>query len=77
MKKVEWIMHKYICVFIKVFAKGMKLSKVSTQARKKHAEVRRRSAQLPNTVMTTGKSRDPRVKLIAMKLKARGVSLEK
>ena len=27
-------------------------------------------------VMTTGKSRDPRVKLIAMKLKARGVSFE-
>ena len=45
--------------------------------RGKNAEVRRRAAQLLNTVRTTGKSRDPRVKLIAMKLKARGVSLEK
>jgi len=47
------------------------------QMRGKNAEVRRRAAQLLNTVRTTSKSRDPRVEFIAMKLKARGVSFEK
>ena len=39
--------------------------------------VRRRAAQLLDTVRTTGKSRDPRVECLAMKLKVHGVSFEK
>ena len=75
--KIEWTMFKDIRAFTKVWVQVMKFSKVSTQMRGKNAEVRRRAAQLLNTVRTTGKNRDHRVEFIAMKLKARGVSFEK
>ena len=70
-------MFKDIRAFMKVWMQAMKFSKVSTQMHGKNAEVRRRAAQLLNTVRTTGKNRDPCVEFIAMKLKARGVSFEK
>ena len=75
--KIEWTMFKDILLFNKVFAKVMKFSKVLIHIRGKNAEVRRRAAQLHKTVRTTGKSRDPRVEFIAMKLNVPGVSFEK
>ena len=75
--KIEWTMFKDIRAFMKVWVQAMKFSKVSTQTHGKNAEVRRRAAQLLNTVRTTGKNRDPCVEFIAMNLKARGFSFEK